>query len=632
MATLATTGHDPRVLGRALLRRLARCQQPSGNLRDPLTGEPLAPSHYAVSLFAGACALSREPDLEEPAERAVRYFLGLLPSLRGAHELNNLGLVAAYRVQAAQGRPAGLWKRLGGYLLRMPFASLEGRTTNNWHAMRAVCLLQRGLALDRPQDVKAAVRCLHHDVLPLQDGAGLFADYPPGGGPLRCTPLTYHAKFCAMLAMFLSDLREEMAADALRKGILALARLCAPDGETLYFGRSCNSLYGYAAAAYAMGVALQLGVVEGDERAEVAWAAGRVQRFLSRLIAPDGSFRTYPTPFERERLGWDDYVDRLDYAAFAAFLAVQTPPPSEGLTGDGLRRWEAEAAGLWVEGDDRRIAAFSTRGQFHPGSYLFVDGRSSGMQVLTWKDAGRTVIPPPPHEMGDPVDPDWVGFMPVLQACGQSWAVRAYDEVHCFPSSVGVALVGRGRPVTLHTTATHRAARRAEGRPWLGWVLRGVRRMARQLRVRPPVAYRAEALAGAEVQRALVWFREEGCLVAVDRFDGPAEAAWGTVRLSVPVVPADGLLRFDHRGVRGQLRFLFGVAGPAEVREAFTSNGLAYVVRYGLRAGRATVTAVTLDDANAWCEVTGPTVRVGVGDQTAWVDLERLEVRWCSAS
>ncbi len=628
MAAVASAVDDLRAAGRQLLHRLARWQEPGGNLRDPLTGEPLAPFHYAVSLFAGACAVSGEADLRVPAERAVRYVLGLLPSQRGAHELNNLGLLAVYRAWAGLQEADGLRGRLREYLVRMPFASLEGRATNNWHAMRAVCLLQRGISLERPGDVEAALRCLRGDVLPLQDRAGLFADYPPGGGTPRCTPLTYHAKFCAMIAMFLSEMYDGHAAEALRRGVVALARLCAPDGEALYFGRSCNSLYGYAAAWYAMSTALRLGVAGGEERAAVASACGRLREFLARLVGPDGSSRTYPTRFERERLGWDDYVHRLDYAAFAAFLLVQAPlVPSPALEPEPVR-WAAEDAGLWVEGDARHFAAFSTRGQLHPGSYLFVDARSSGMQVLVWKDGDRTVVPPPPHEMGDPAEPHWVGFMPVVEQSAEPWTVRTYDDVRAYASPAGVAFVGRGVPTGLRATPTHRAARRAEGNQWLGWALRGVRSTAQRLGVRPPGAYRVLRLPGGELRRALVWFREEGCLVAVDRFDGQVEAAWGTVRLAVPVVPVDGLLRFDHRGLKGEIRLLWGVAGEPEIREAFTSNGLAYVVRYGLPPGIPVVVAVAVGDADPWCEATGSTVQVGVGGCRAVVDLEGLEVRW----
>ncbi len=629
MAAVAAGVWDARAAGIGVLRRLATCQDTTGNLRDPVTGQPLGPSHYAVSLFAGACAASGQDDLQRPAERAVEYVLGLPASLRGAHELNNLGLLASYRAWSGDPGHARLRRPLADYLLRMPFASVTGRTTNNWHAMRAVCLLQRGRALGRPADVEAARRCLHQDVLPLQDTSGLFADYPPGAdGGTRCTPLPYHAKFCAMLAMFLADLPDPEAEAALRRGVTALAKLCAPDGESLYFGRSCNSLYGYAAALYAVRWSLAHGVVRGETARQVGAAAARLAEFGGRLVQPDGSFRTYPTPFERERLGWDDYVDRLDYAAFAAFLLVQTPQASPVPEKAERVRWEAPQAGLWVEGHGDRFAAFSTCGQFHPGSYLFTDARYSGLQVLTWKHRDRTVVPPPPHEMSDPTEPRWVGFMPVVEAGGAVWAVRRYQEVRAFPASYGVAFVGRGAPVCLRKTATHQAARQAEGRRWLELVWRGARAAARRLGVRPPGAYREVVLAGGELRRSLVWLPGEGCLVCVDRFDGTAQTVWATVRLSAPPVLCDGVLRFHVRGLTGEVRLLLGAAGPPRVEEGFTSHGLAYTVRYPLRPGVPATTALVVEGGNTTCEAAPGGVRVRVGSCSFLVDLDHLEVRW----
>lgn len=629
MAVVTSAAQEPRLLALRLLRGLQACQDATGNLREPGTGRALGADHYAVSLFGGACALAGAPDLQGPADRAVRYVLGLPAPSRGAHELNNLGLLAAYRMWCGGTERRRVCGRLEAYLARMPFASLRGHTTNNWHAMRAVCLLQRGLALGRPTDVEAALRCLHHDVLPLQDAAGLFADYPPRQTPgLPCTPLTYHAKFCAMLATFLAHRPDHQAAEALRRGALALARLAAPDGEALYFGRSCNSLYGYAAALHALCWALRLGVVTGEEAALVADASGRVGRFLGGLVGPDGKFRTYPTPFERERLGWDDYVHGLDYAAFAAFLLAQTPgvPAPSGRVGPV--RWQASEAGLWVEGEGRAFAAFSTHGQFHPGSYLFTDARYSGLQVLTWKHKGHTVVPPPPHEAQDPTDPRWVGFMPVVEARGGVWAVRRYQEVRVFPSPAGVAFVARGVPVRLRRTPSHRAARRAERSSWVRLALRGVRAAARRLGVRTPTAYAVEALGGVQVRRALVWFREDGCLVCADQVDGGAAEAWATVRLSAPPVPGEGAMRFYQQGLRGELRFLCGVQAGPRVEEAFTSNGLAYVVRYPIYAGAAGVVAIALEDAETSCEAAGGRLRVHVGSKTVEVDLRGLEVRW----
>lgn len=625
VALVVPSAADVQLLAREVLVRLADGQADEGNLQDPLTGQPLPPSHYGVSLFAGACALSGHPELEAAGERAIRYYLALPARARGAHELNGLGLLAAYRRWKETKKD--LCRRLEALLLRMPFASLGGRATNNWHAMRAVCLLQRGRALGRRGDVEAAQRCLQRVVLPLQDAAGLFVDYPPGGRPARCTPLTYHAKFCAMLAMYLTDLPDAAAAAALRRGAVALAHLCGPDGETLYFGRSCNSVYGYAAALYALRWALKFPLLYGEERELVGQAALRVREFLGRLVDPQGAVRTYPSPFERERLGWDDYVHRVDYAAFVAFLLAQTPAGEEFRRKTRPVRWEAAEAGIWVEGKGEEFAAFSTRGQFHPGSYLFADARSSGLQVLTWKHRGHTVIPPPPHEMTDPTDPRWVGFMPVLEGSGQGWAVRRYDRVEAFPADSGVAFAGVGVPTTLPRTVAHRAARLAEHRAWLGLAVRAARGLAQWVGVKPPGAYRVLTLAKGEVRRALVWLPEQGCLVCVDRFQGPAEAAWSTVRLAAPLLPFGQVLRFHHRGVRGEVRCLAG-GGLAEVKEVFTSNGMAYVARYPLRPGVPTVVAVVLENVETSCTREGGTVSLRIGGRSALVDLDRLKVRW----
>ncbi|MCL6500059.1 MAG: hypothetical protein K6U07_08565 [Firmicutes bacterium] len=217
----------------------------------------------------------------------------------------------------------------------------------------------------------------------------------------------------------------------------------------------------------------------------------------------------------------------------------------------------------------------------------------------------------------------------VAEAAGVAWAVRRYEEVRAFPSSRGVAFVGRGLPVHLWKTAAHQVARTAEQGTWLGLVLRGARLAARRLGVRPTAAYRAAVLRGAEVRRALVWFRDAGCLVCADRFRSGAEATWATVRLAAPPVPGEGRLRFDCRGLQGELRFLYGVSATPEVEQGFTSNGMAYVIRYALRHDTAAVAALVVGDVETSCEASPDGLVVRVGGDAAVVDLDGLEVRWC---
>ena len=189
----------PRVtaLAESILEWLAGAQQTDGNLRDPLSGTALGSDHYGTVLFAGACMLARRGQgAADAAARAVRYYLGLPRSARGAHELNNLGLLRAYGSWRDSGFAPGLCTQLAAYLHRMPFASLVSPVTNNWHAMRAVCFAQRGRLFGSERDQGRARACLRGDVLPLQGSDGLFADYPPAGwrGD-RMTPLAYHANF-----------------------------------------------------------------------------------------------------------------------------------------------------------------------------------------------------------------------------------------------------------------------------------------------------------------------------------------------------------------------------------------------------------------------------------------------------
>ncbi len=622
----STAPATARHLAEGAVRWLARWQRADGNLVDPLTGEPLSPHHYAPCLFAAATCLLGDPALRDAGERAVGFYLGLDPRARGAHELNDLGLLQVAREWEREGRPLPDRARLERHLLHMPLASLEGSATNNWHAMRAVCLLERGLLLGRSRDLQAALRCLHGDVLPLQGSGGLFADYPPRPRRgVRATPLTYHAKICAMLAMFLRDLWDDRAARSLRDGVGALACLCGPDGEALYFGRSCNSLYGYAAALYACQEALRLGVVPEGDSERVRAAASRLWGFLLSFRRPDGGLVPYPAPGGPHRRGWDDYVTVPDYAAFSAFLLLQLPEaPAPSGPSSGEWSWEAPD-GIAVRSRCGGFWAVSTVGQLDTGSYLFADARYSGMQVLSWKQGGLSLVPPPPHDRDRPTDPGWVGYMPTVAREGDLYAVRVYDRVRVVDGPGYTAVLGEGRPVSLGATAFSRISRRAAPGSRLRASLQAARGLARRLGLPAPPAYRVRPLPGVVVRRALLWWAGPGWLLAVDRVDGAADRAWGNLRTCA---------RPEGRGPRfllggGEVRLLGDATGPFDVREVHTSNGPASVVRYPLRPGVASVAALAArGPVEAAYEPTeeGVLLRLPGGRQLA-VDLRALEVR-----
>ncbi len=582
-------------LAKGIVQWLVSTQQTDGNLRDPVTGAALPSDHYGTALFAATGTLAEHMrGATDAAASAVRYYLGLPRSARGSHELNNLGLLCVYRCWRDSSVAPSLRTRLGTYLQRMPFASLTSQVTNNWHAMRAVCLAQRGRLFGSERDRRAARVCLRKDVLPLQGSDGLFADYPPVGREGdRMTPLTYHAKFCAMLAMFLQEIDDTDVADALARGVGVMARLCAPNGESLFFGRGCNSVYGYASALYAACHALELGIIPTADRNLVVHAAARMADFLLRMRQPDGSVRAYPTGFEAERLGWDDYVHRLDYNAFAAFLLLQMPV--NGVRTESTHDpsgLDARQDGLLVRELNGAFAVFSVRGQLNTGSYLFADARYAGMQPLTLQCGGRTIIPPPPHDAESPTDPSWVGFMPVISLHDEMWAVRTYDDVRVIDTNF-VAIVGRGTPVALRIGLRRRltkAARESAGLPIRAFVRRAAPFLRRLHGLTPP-AYAVVPTPGVQVKRAMILTPRLRCLCLVERVDGQFDRGWSTVRLAGRCSPDGDGYRFCLEGLEGRI-WTARPPGDGEVRQVFTSNGPAYVLRTPLVPGVAHVSAI----------------------------------------
>ena len=120
------------------------------------------------------------------------------------------------------------------------------------------------------------------------------------------------------------------------------------------------------------------------------------------------------------------------------------PPLAAGDRGTEVANLQA---GLIVRESDGVFAAFSTRGQLNTGAYLFADARYSGMQPLLLQCDGRTIIPPPPHDATSPVDPGWVGFMPVLSIHDEAWAVRPQVKIvegRRFQPGLRELVVGRG--------------------------------------------------------------------------------------------------------------------------------------------------------------------------------------------
>ncbi len=197
--------HDAVGLARGVVHWLISRQMPSGGIRG--SGVEASPSdHYAHSFGALAMALVAEadksPHLWEQSQRAADYTIGLPGHTRSAQEFNSLALLMLTRVvQASATAPGKMRDSLETQIMEPSFLYDGSRlVSNNWVAMRAVCFLLHARLTTNERSLRRGEDLLR-ETLRWQLEDGVFVDYPRKPQGCFATPLTYHAKMCAMLAL-----------------------------------------------------------------------------------------------------------------------------------------------------------------------------------------------------------------------------------------------------------------------------------------------------------------------------------------------------------------------------------------------------------------------------------------------
>jgi hypothetical protein len=387
--------------------------------------------------------------------------------------------------------------------------------SNNWIAMRALNYALRARLAGSPCDRDEAAR-LWDKVLGWQLPDGLFVDSPDGAA----TPVTYHAKFCAMLALALSEtaFRSPVMQSALRRGLQALARLVSPSGVLVPYGRSRNTLFGYAAAILALRRGAWL--LNQPEYLELANCLhGRIKQFLRA----DGHVPCVLNDGEAEREDWDVYVNNPDYNAYAAALLLLANPtatrhvstlsagssPDTACAGamDQLQPTVCQIGPILTVRLGSLFAALSTEGQAVPfHTPFFSDHRYYGMQPLWIEQNGEALVTPPPYRWrgGEDrsvlVDPSANPWIPYVSVGKHRYCVRQYDRVQVRQAGVSVHIEAEGqleayRPVSRWARGLCTALS-----PWNG---------------RPVQVFCPRALEGVRLRRHLSWDAASGVLRAM---------------------------------------------------------------------------------------------------------------------
>jgi len=424
----------------AAIARWLRDNQRDGRIRDPVHGEH---GEYADGFAALVFGLMARREgvcgWKEPLVRA----LAVARRRPRESEFDQLALLLL--AQQAAGCP---W--LGDLAPEAGEIELYrgGRlVSQNWVAMRAASATLRGRLLDDRSDREA--RALWDRVAGWQLPGGLFSDAPGG----EASPVAYHAKFCAMLALALTDGGHpgEPLRSSLRPGLDALADLVSPAGVVAPYGRSRDTLFGAAAAVFALARGARLLGVD-----RFAAAARRIRERLGRFQRPDGHLPAVLNDAEEERGDWDVYVNNADYNAYAAallLLAERGAPEGGGSDGgpdtDGVSRRPP----LAVVRRGELYAVLCAEGQSVPvGTPFFSDFRYYGMQPV-WIECGcRPLFSPAPYrwrpgeDRGRLADPAAAGWLPYVSVGARRYCVRRYDTVRIEETAEGVALEGVGSP------------------------------------------------------------------------------------------------------------------------------------------------------------------------------------------
>jgi hypothetical protein len=443
-----SSSRDTRSFGLSLVRTLREAFFEDGDLSVTRLRE-LAPSdHYATTCFAVAsfrafdCTDDRR--FYDAGEQALRQYLSLPEAERGHEEFNSFALL-----EAAEDA------RRGRYDLPVPEATIADRSTysadldtregNNWLLLQALCRVKYaslfGDAENELRQVRRILRIARNWTL----DDGIIADEPRWPLAPPQTPLTYHAKSSMLYGRLADRLSDPELNRRNELHLRAMSRLCLPDGELLYFGRSQNTIFGYANAIDALTTG------ERDDGPTPEWRTDAKRRVTRFLLAEFDAERLDCQPGglpDGQRI--DGYVYDAVYAAYAAMVLLGLPPtaprsgrratPAEcGDSADGRSCSNFPEAGLLAARGRRSGLGAAISGQIRPRR-IGPDPRYAGMIPHTFTFDGDAVVPGVPVEADHA---DVVPFLPVVRWSGDCYAPIRWDAT-VEPSAEALAVRGTG--------------------------------------------------------------------------------------------------------------------------------------------------------------------------------------------
>lgn len=353
---------------------LVTSQDSNGRVRDRVHGNR---GTYAEGWAALALGLLAQPSLD--CTRAFDNALAHSARQPLSSEFDSLAQQLLLRAA-----PDRLSHSQRGLLESRPMGNPGGLVSNNWVILRGLTWGLRYAQSRSPEHLAETLKAMQP--LQRQLPSGLFPDSPYG----QATPVCYHAKICACLALLTRLCPPETwepFVEPFRLGLDALQWLVSPQGQLVPYGRSRNSLFAYASASLALAVGA--GFFSKPRYYEAAQALARHMVGYQR---GDGHIPAVLNDQEWLREDWDVYINNPDYNAYAAgclglIAQLATPPaPARPEPEEPYR----DLGPLWVWRQPDAYWAASTTGEFAPeGTPFFSDHRYAALQPLLYDNGAR---------------------------------------------------------------------------------------------------------------------------------------------------------------------------------------------------------------------------------------------------
>jgi hypothetical protein len=380
---------------------------------DDIDKQITPPDHYATTFYCLAALLSfrynKDDSLRQKAQIVLSGFLSRVPfaesnSNRGHKEFNDLAIVNIKKYCYGY-LEKDLQQKIDEYVsTAIPsFVDYSLRVPNNWFAMHVISSLLKNVMINNRPDSSNLLYFNHYIKKTRLSDAFLY-DFP---SIIKAKSVeasfTYHAKILAMLAMGKEEIKSGNLLTLLLSAGDVLNEFTAPCGESLYFGRTNNGLFGYASAAYAFYKTASFLPSNDSRRQKYLNAGAAMVAWIKKWQRPDGHVAIAPNNYEKEKMGWDSYMHNTVYNAYAAAMLMLIGETEEGTPDYSKKTFHyAPNAGLLKINENKMFCVLATCGQKSHIPELYGQARYKGMNIYKLMVDGRDVCTPP--EIHDPVE------------------------------------------------------------------------------------------------------------------------------------------------------------------------------------------------------------------------------------